>query len=311
MLNLFWRTAMSRCPICFGDMIAHPDGKGAYCDKCGVHYTSEQIARLGLNKAPEFPVQTLYVNQGVITSSARGLVDVVIPEGVVEIGDRSFWGGEIRTLVIPDTVTKIGANAFSECRNLEKICFGSGLREVNDRAFENCFSLKEVHVKDVASWCKISFNRGHGPGSHSTNPFAVVNAKLFIDGKEVKHLVIPEMTTIGAGQFAGCSSIEKVTCGIGVSFKGYGQFEFCDNLKELHFEGSPRDVSGVYLPKGCKVTSAKEEQAKNASEILTGASSNVMKIIEDRKEKGLCAHCGGKFTLITKTCKFCGKKKDY
>lgn len=81
---------MSRCPICFGDMIASPDGKGAYCDNCGVYYTSEQIARLGLNKTPEFPVQTLYVNQGVITSSARGLVSVVIPEGVVEIGDRSF-----------------------------------------------------------------------------------------------------------------------------------------------------------------------------------------------------------------------------
>jgi hypothetical protein len=295
-------------------MTMNEEGNGAHCENCGVSYNWEQLQRFvaqGVNEGPTWTIQPFHVDKGVLTVVSHYIVDAVIPEGVVEIGVEAFFNRHIRTVTIPDTVTRICEGAFKNCSSLEKIYFGNGVRRVDPKAFEGCFALKQIHIKDVASWCKIDFNLGHGFDTYNSLPFLVAGARLYIDGQEVKHLVIPEMTSVGTGQFSGCKSIEKVTCGIGVSFKGYSQFGYCDNLRELRFEGSPRDTSAMGLPAICKVTSAKEEQAKKASETLSSAYSGVMKIIEERKAQGVCTHCGGKFTLLTKTCKFCGKKKDY
>ena len=34
-------------------------------------------------------------------------------------------------------------------------------------------------------------------------------------------------------------------------------------------------------------------------------------VVASRKTAGKCLYCGGDFKLISKTCKLCGKKKDY
>lgn len=39
--------------------------------------------------------------------------------------------------------------------------------------------------------------------------------------------------------------------------------------------------------------------------------SKLLQLQQSRKEKGLCQYCGGSFTLFTKKCKNCGRKKDY
>ncbi len=82
-----------------------------------------------------------------------GISYVVIPPTVTEIGASAFsWCQNITEVVIPDTVKMIGQNAFAGCENLEEVTFGTDLQELGEGAFDNCPNLKmaiAVHPKSI------------------------------------------------------------------------------------------------------------------------------------------------------------------
>lgn len=50
---------------------------------------------------------------------------------------------DVKTVVIPDTVTKIAANAFSGATGLKNVTLGANVVEISDKAFYGCPSLTE------------------------------------------------------------------------------------------------------------------------------------------------------------------------
>lgn len=72
-------------------------------------------------------------------------VDVVIPDGIREIGRLAFnmWES-IRTLSLPVGLEYIGWRAFGNCRGITELVLPEGLRELADGAFEKCKTLKSV-----------------------------------------------------------------------------------------------------------------------------------------------------------------------
>ena len=75
---------------------------------------------------------------------------VYIPDGVTVIGANAFSQGSytIQEVYIPDSVTKIGDYAFSYCSSLEKIIIPDSVTEIGDYAFWNCKSLEEIIIPD-------------------------------------------------------------------------------------------------------------------------------------------------------------------
>ncbi len=66
---------------------------------------------------------------------------------VTEIGQRVFAGNEnIKSVVIPDTITIIGYQAFSRCTKLTSVEFSNNLKKVHAHAFYECPNLKEVNL---------------------------------------------------------------------------------------------------------------------------------------------------------------------
>jgi len=49
-------------------------------------------------------------------------------------------------IIIPDSVTFIGNNAFSNCAKLERVVLGSGLATISERVFVNCKALIEITI---------------------------------------------------------------------------------------------------------------------------------------------------------------------
>lgn len=68
--------------------------------------------------------------------------EVIRGETVTEIAGVGTTG--IKKVVLPDTVEKIGYQAFNYCPDLEEVVFGKGLKEVDYFAFNACDSLKEL-----------------------------------------------------------------------------------------------------------------------------------------------------------------------
>ena len=64
---------------------------------------------------------------------AGGCIDVVIPDGVTEIGGSVFSGSfTLRSVTAPSSVRHIGAGAFSSCYYLTSVCLAGDAPEVDD-----------------------------------------------------------------------------------------------------------------------------------------------------------------------------------
>lgn len=58
----------------------------------------------------------------------------------------SCYSCQLRTVLLPNTLTVIGENAFKECSSLTEIHFPASLTSIGEDAFSDCFSLTEIHL---------------------------------------------------------------------------------------------------------------------------------------------------------------------
>lgn len=71
--------------------------------------------------------------------------EIVIPEGITEIGEGVFMDcTQIEKVTLPSTLKVIGVGAFKDCTNLKEINIPYGVTTIGERAFENCTSVYMV-----------------------------------------------------------------------------------------------------------------------------------------------------------------------
>ena len=67
---------------------------------------------------------------------------IKIPNSVTRIGADAFNGCYLLTsIIIPDSVTEIGVRAFVDCTSLTSVTIPDSVTEIGDHAFRNCSSL--------------------------------------------------------------------------------------------------------------------------------------------------------------------------
>ncbi|MCR4658507.1 MAG: leucine-rich repeat domain-containing protein [Lachnospiraceae bacterium] len=99
--------------------------------------------------------------------------------------------GNSDRITIPDTVTKIGKDAFSGCTSIVKVTLPDSVSEIGYSAFENCINLEEISV---------------------AKGVRVFDSSAFSGCTRLSKVNIPEKTrSLGSGVFAGCSSLSDVT----------------------------------------------------------------------------------------------------
>ena len=126
-------------------------------------------------------------------SSGEYSGEVAIPESVEHEG-------------VAYSVTSIGNYAFEYCDGLTSVTIPNSVTSIGQSAFDGCSALTSVHISDIAAWCNIDF----GDYDYS-NPLYYAH-HLYLNGEEVKDLVIPNsVTSIGSSAFSGCSGLTSVT----------------------------------------------------------------------------------------------------
>lgn len=98
----------------------------------------------------------------VIAGSMR-TADLVIPEGVTMIDERSFYSiSGLRSVSFPESLRKIGKYAFCRCADLTSVVFQEGVADIEDFAFANC-ALTEVNLpSSLTSISDIAFIGNEG-----------------------------------------------------------------------------------------------------------------------------------------------------
>ncbi len=83
---------------------------------------------------------------------------LVIPDSVTKIGEGAFANLDgLKTIIIPGTVKEISANAFAYNKTLETVIMQEGVEKIDGWAFTNCTSLKNISMpnslKEVGGLC--------------------------------------------------------------------------------------------------------------------------------------------------------------
>jgi hypothetical protein len=174
------------------------------------------------------------------------------------------WAGDYS---VPETVRRIGARAFSLCRNLERLTLPEGVTEVGERAFEGCSSLISVTAGADLVPAVVAAGSRSGridPASHLR--FLIVNEHVAITGHDYWESVIEfwssgppieveipprfdgrPVTFIGSSA-CQAMALSTVTIPASVSWIGEGAFAYCSRLTRIDVAADNpfyRSVEGV------------------------------------------------------------------
>ena len=81
-----------------------------------------------------------------LIACSQDVKSLIIPEGVISIMKSAFDNCDIKSVKLPDSLKKLGTFAFANCKNLEKVDFGTGLEVINNNVFEGCVNLHGIEL---------------------------------------------------------------------------------------------------------------------------------------------------------------------
>ena len=177
------------------------------------------------------------------------LEEVLMEEGLETIGPHAFDDSRIRSLVIPNTVTSIGEEAFYNCSELRSVRFPSSLDSLGAGAFVRCAQLTETHLPDglavIEEWafgnCERLAKVVLPSQLHSIEEYAFVGCWKLVE------IIVPEGTEhIGDVAFGNCRQLSRVILPASVTSIGEGAFEGCaPDLTLYGFVGSAAETYAV------------------------------------------------------------------
>lgn len=185
------------------------------------------------------------IKNNVLTKYTGTAEEVVIPNGVEEIGGWAFFYCRfLKEVAIPASVKKIGDAAFAGCELLERICLPEGLEAINEHAFSSCNSLKTItipaSVKEIGDgafkYCEALEQVVLSEGLKE------ISKEVFYECKSLMTITIPaSVKEIGDDAFHGCKSLEQVDLAEGLEKIGEWAFWGCE-LKSITIPASVEQI---------------------------------------------------------------------
>ncbi len=148
-------------------------------------------------------------------SGATCLASVTIPNSVMNIGNSAFVNcSGLTSIVIPNSVVSIGNDAFYDCIGLTELYIGNSVTRIGELAFYGCSALSSVTIpSSVISIGNNAFHNCSGIESISIcNGVEVIGDHAFKNCSGLTSVTIPNsVISIGDGALSGCSGIVEIT----------------------------------------------------------------------------------------------------
>ena len=182
---------------------------------------------------------------------------VLLPETLTSIGNNAFMNcSELKDLVIPENVTNIGEYAFQNCTGLTSISIPNGVTEIRDYTFYGCENLASISIpKSVSSISGTAFLECRNLNSfivdENNSSYSSYDGLLY--SKDMTKLIScpknknevklsNKVKILNDNAFNGCDRLENIIIPNSVTEIGEGTFENCTSLKKIII---PNKVSAI------------------------------------------------------------------
>lgn len=228
------------------------------------------IAKL-IESLPPDTMRRLVIQGEVIEKCADHGKEIVVPEGVVEIGDYAFKEClQLEHVRLPDSLKRVGDQAFRGCIRLRTVTLGENVKYVGHsafrdcvrlgrvsienpeavlagRSFENCASLTEISLPDESTEIfEAAFNSCRELASFDfPSSLKIIGEGAFADCGRLNNLKIPEdVVKIDASAFADCSGLTSIHLPAALSKIGRYAFKGCGSLGSIDIPVGVNLVNG-------------------------------------------------------------------
>lgn len=154
----------AKCTNCGSNLKVDSSKDAAICEFCGSAFVVEKAVNnynITNNNQIHAGIVNIYegtssigssdfeIVAGVLEKYKGSSIDVVIPEGICEIGVNAFAGmNYLRTVSLPSSISKIGSGAFYGCKNLQSIIIPSEVTIIEAKAFAYCEHLMSIYLPE-------------------------------------------------------------------------------------------------------------------------------------------------------------------
>lgn len=164
--------------------------------------------------------QDYLIEDGKLLAYTGHREDLVVPDGVLCIGEKAFHGNQIlRSVTLPQGVTNIEDHAFDDCKNLTMVWMPNTVENIGALAFNKCGRLKSLTLSTQLKTL----------GDYAFNHCNKLKKKLYDNAYYIGHQENPYLILLKAKDF-GITS-----CKIHKDTKNIVEraFRFCESLEAM------------------------------------------------------------------------------
>lgn len=171
-----------------------------------------------------------------------------VPDFIKTIGDGAFSNTEVEAVFLPQGLEIISKNAFSWCVKLGNITFPDTLQMIDDGAFSDCESLKEIKLNEGLKFIGANAFRACSGATALTIPASVQNIsrRAFDFCVLLESAEIPAgITCLHEGVFSHCEALRRVALPEGLKEISAWAFAECCELREINIPSTVEDLREV------------------------------------------------------------------
>lgn len=239
-------------------------------------------------------------------SGCQSLEDIELPSTLERINNNAFYSSGLKSISIPDNVSYVGANVFSQSKitepvfnktifiympreGFEEYSIPESIDAVNATSFEGCSTINRIFMSNVKTIGDRAFsNSGLTSiklpsgilciGEYAFSGCANLNGKIDLSDNV-------NLTELPAGVFAECKKLDYVVLPTSIYSIGANCFQNCEELEILTF---PEHLSsiGSHAFENC-MSIEKLAFPKNNLQIGSYAFSGCINLVEATFDDGL------------------------
>ena len=190
------------------------------------------------------------------------LKSIIIPDSITTIGSSAFHNcSSLTSITIPDSVTSIGENAFSNCASLRYKEYDNAYYLGNDHnpylilveATNSSITRCAINKKTKIICNKAFYNCADITGITIPDNVTYIGSGAFENCRSLTSITIPDsVTSISDNAFCGCIGLASITIPNSITSIGNNAFRNCRNLKSITIPDSVTSIGGFAFS-GCGI----------------------------------------------------------